>query len=113
MDTLNASQRNRGVRFWPPSPMGRWAVGGLTVFAAGLGALFLAVALGQTGGEKFSDNWWLAGPGLVSAVAAAFTFVTSFAALLRSKDRSIAVIASLVTSTMAVVFMLGEVIVPH
>jgi hypothetical protein len=99
--------------FWPTSHVGRWSVGALATFALGLTGLFTAAALGQEGGETFSDNWWLAGPGLVAVVAALATFVTSIIALIRWRERAISVIVALAVSSMAIIFMLGEVIVPH
>ena len=55
----------------------------------------------------------LAGPGLVAAIAALVAFATSLTAIVRWRDRSISVIVALAVSSMAVIFMLGEVIVPH
>ena len=99
--------------FWPTSHAGRWSVGALGTFALGLAGLFMVAALGQEGGETFSDNWWLAGPGLVAAVASLVAFVSSITALTRWRERSISVIVALAVSAMAIIFMLGEVIVPH
>ena len=106
-------RRDTETRFWPTSRAGRLSVGALATFALGLAGLFTAAALGKEGGETFSDNWWLAGPGLVAAAAAIVAFGTSIIALTRWRERSISVIVSLAVSSMAVAFMLGEVIFPH
>ena len=106
-------RRQARVPFWPTSHAGRWSVGALVTFALGMAGLFTAAALGQTGGETFSDNWWLAGPGLVAAIAAIVAFVTSIIALARWRERAISVIVAVAVSSMAIIFMLGEVIVPH
>ncbi len=105
-------QGNR-IPFWPTSHAGRWSVGALGTFALGLAGLLTAAALGQQGGKTFSDNWWLAGPGLVAAVSALVAFATSITALVRWKDRSVSVIVALAVSSMAVIFMFGEIAFPH
>ena len=101
------------VQFWPTSHAGRVSVGALATFALGLAGLFTAAASGQEGGETFSDNWWLAGPGLLAALASIVAFVASITALTRWRERAISVIVALAMSSMAIVFMLGEFIVPH
>ena len=106
-------RRHPRMTIWPTSHAGRWSVGALTTFALGLAGLFTAAALGQEGGETFSDNWWLAGPGLVAAVSALVGFVTTIIALARWRERSISVIVALAVSSMAIIFVLGEIIVPH
>ena len=99
--------------FWPISHAGRLSVGALGTFALGLAGLLTAAALGQEGGETFSDNWWLAGPGLVAAVSALVAFASSITALVRWKDRSVSVIVALAVSSLAVIFMSGELAFPH
>jgi hypothetical protein len=98
---------------WPTSTLGWWVVGEGVVFVVALAGLLLATALGQTGGNTFSDNWWLAGPAMIAGVAAVAGFVTSLWAATRARDRSMAVIIGLLVSTITIVFLLGEVISPH
>lgn len=113
MDTRQRpTDHQTGISFWPTSGAGRWAVGALVTFALGLAGLLTAAALGQEGGETFSDNWWLAGPGAVAAISAVVAFGNSITAVGR-KDRAVSVIVALAASSMAVFFMLGEVIFPH
>ncbi len=111
MDTEQMPTATR-TRFWPTSGAGRWSVGAVSTFALGLAGLLTAAALGQEGGETFSDNWWLAGPGAVAAVSAFVAFGSSIRALVR-RDRAVSVVVALVVSSFAVFFMLGEVIFPH
>lgn len=113
MDTKQApTDRHTGIPFWPRTRAGRWSVGALATFVLGVAGLLTAAALGQEGGEKFSDNWWLAGPGAVAAASAIVAFGTSIMALGR-KDRAVSVIVALAASSLAIFFMLGEIIVPH
>jgi hypothetical protein len=111
MDTKQMPTGTR-TRFWPTSGAGRWSVGAISTFALGLAGLLIAAALGQKGGETFSDNWWLAGPGAVAAVSAIAAFGCSIRAL-ALRDRAVSVIIALVLSSFAIFFMLGEVLFPH
>ena len=45
----------------PGTELGRWSLGLLAAFAAGLSLFGLAVAAGQRGGDGFFDNMWLTG----------------------------------------------------
>ena len=55
---MTTSTHNGHSRFWPTEPFGRWSVGSVVLFGLGGFGLTPATALGQTGGETFSDNWW-------------------------------------------------------
>jgi membrane associated rhomboid family serine protease len=92
----------------PATSLGWLAVGLLTA-AATLFLIGLALAVsGQEGGEKFSDNLWLAipilGAGLSAVIAGA---VAAFAVSFR-RERSALTFLGLVIGLLVLIFMIGE-----
>jgi hypothetical protein len=75
--------------------------------------LMLATILGQTGGETFSDNWWLAGPAFVAGASALSALVSGVIAMVREHERSISLILSTLIGLFVTVFVGGELLFPH
>jgi len=99
--------------FWPSHPFGRWSVGSAVLFMVGCFGLMLATALGQTGGETFSDNWWLAGPAFVAGASALSALVSGVIAMIREHERSISLVLSTLIGLFVTVFVGGELLFPH
>lgn len=100
-------------RFLPASRLGRWSA---SLFGGTLVAFLTMVALvaaGQRGGETFSDNLWLSIPGAIAAVGAVGAFLTGALALVRSRERSLVTVVVTLVSALVVVFLVGELLVPH
>jgi len=97
----------------PKSLAGKWAVRLEAGFLLSLGILSLVAALGQKGGETFSDNWWLAVPGVLAGVCGVSGFFAGIFAILKQKERSVAVFATTFVGLLVLWFLLGEILVPH
>lgn len=97
----------------PGTPMGQWSVGLLLAFVAGLGGLMLAIAAGQKGGDTFSDNWWLAGPGLTAAASGIAALATGLVALVRERDRAASVLLATLVGLLVTLFVAAEIVFPH
>lgn len=82
-------------------------------FLAGLLTMVALVAAGQRGGDTFFDNLWLSIPGTLAAAAAVGAFVSGVLALARSRERSLAALVATLVSALVVVFLVGELLVPH
>ena len=96
------------LRLLPATSLG-WLVVGLLTAAATLFLIGVALAAsGQEGGEKFSDNLWLAipilGAGLSAVIAGA---VAAFAVSFR-RERSALTFLALVVGLLVLIFMIGE-----
>lgn len=106
------SIKGQPLHVLPTTRPGRWSLGFLGGFVAGLLVMMAAVASGQTGGDAFSDNWWLSAPAAVAAGCVIVAFVTGAFALLR-RDRSVAVGISTLIGLLVVVLLVGEFVSPH
>ena len=97
----------------PTTRPGRWAAGLLTVAVALLLVGNALVASGQQGGEKFSDNLWLAilllGAGLSALLAGgAAVFAVGF-----RRERSLPAFLALLVGLLVAWFLIGEIATPH
>lgn len=97
----------------PASGHGNWSVGLLVTFIAGFAALVVAIAAGEKGGDTFTDNWWLAGPGLAAAASGIGAFVIGLIALIRDRERSLAVMVATVVGALVTLSIALEIAFPH
>jgi membrane associated rhomboid family serine protease len=100
--------RRASLRLLPATSLD-WLVVGLLTAAATLLLIGIALAAsGQEGGDKFSDNLWLAipmlGAGLSAVIAGA---VAAFAVSFR-RERSALTFLALVIGLLVLIFMIGE-----
>ena len=84
----------------------------LLAFAAALTGLFTAIVLGQRGGDTFSDNWWLAGPGITAAFSGIGAFIAGMFAFLKG-ERAILVVGSTLVGLFVTFFVSAELLFPH
>jgi len=85
----------------------------LAAFIAGLAGLMLAISAGQKGGDTFTDNWLLAGPGLVAAASGVGAFVTGLIAMIHEGERSPAVMLASLVGLLVTLFVVLEIAFPH
>jgi hypothetical protein len=97
----------------PKSITGKWSLGLIGGFALFLALLFIMAVSGQSGGETFTDNLWLAIPGLLAAICGIAAFFTGVIAIIKSKERSVFVFLAAFLGLDVLLFCLGEVISPH
>ena len=97
----------------PSTELGRWSIGLIVVFAAGLSFFSIAVAAGQRGGEGFFDNMVLTGPMLVAYACAVAATVTGLMAVLGRGERAVVVFGAIVVGGLVTLYGILEVAVPH
>lgn len=97
----------------PSTRPGRAAARCLVGFGVAFLAMLAASIAGQTGGDRLSDNWWLAAPALAAAGCALVGLPLALYAIVRYRERSLSVWLAVVVGAVAVFFLAGEVIAPH
>lgn len=80
---------------WPTTRLGWVSVGFLCVFVAALTFMMIAAVSGQTGGNTFTDNWWLAGPAFTAAAGAFVAAATGVASVVARAERSWSVLLAI------------------
>ena len=102
------------VQFLPKTTTGKWSVGLIIAF-------FLLVTLGnfivKIQGPR-ADQTFLSNPALsISMLSAGISGIASFFAgilsIIRNKERSILVFLSILIGFFILIFILGEILVPH
>ncbi len=97
----------------PGTEFGRWSLGLLVAFAAGLSLFSLAVAAGHRGGDDLFDNMWLTGPMLFAVGAAAGAAVSGLVAMIGQGERAVSVLVAIVVGSLVTIFGVMEVAFPH
>ncbi len=97
----------------PETELGRWSLGLIVAFAAGLSLFGLGVAAGQRGGEGFFDNMWLTGPIMFAFAAAVGAAVTGLVAVFGHGERAVLVLVAIVVGGLVTAFGVLEVAFPH
>jgi hypothetical protein len=93
--------------------LGWWSLGLILLFGGLLGFFFVAVALGERGGEEFFDNLVLTLPMLVAWAAAAGSTVTGVVAIVAKRERGALVFASVLLGFLVTMFGVLEILFPH
>jgi len=93
--------------------MGRLAVGGDGVALVFL-AIFIGFAVGgQTGGDTFFSNPWLAVPILLAGGAAIAAGIVGLICILTHRERSLPVIATVILGAIVLAWTIVEIAIPH
>lgn len=103
----------RCILGWPSTRLGWWAVGLAVGFIVFFCVFQILVASGQRGGETFFSNPWLTLSILPAAALAIAGGVAAAGAIFWRRERSLFSIVALFLGILVVVFVLGEIIVPH
>ena len=105
--------RRAVFRLLPVTSPGWWALGLLTT-AVGLLLVGSALAAsGQEGGEKFSDNLWLAVPMLGAGLSAVLAGGAAVFAVGFRRERSLPAFLALLVGLLVAWFLIGEIVTPH
>ncbi|MDO8424554.1 MAG: hypothetical protein Q7S70_01280 [bacterium] len=98
---------------FPKTVLGKWSLG-LSIAFFSLFLLFQRlVASGQRGGETFSDNLMLSIPISLAGLCGIASFFVGIIGIIKQKERNILVFASTLLGLFILVFVLGEILVPH
>ena len=98
----------------PKTRLGKWSVGlVILLFLLLATGMFVVSALGQRGGETIFDNPVISIPMLGAGVSVITAFFTGVIAIWRRKERSILVFAASLIGLFVLIFVLGEILVPH
>lgn len=97
----------------PRTRFGKWSVSLIGASVAFFAIAMLLVMAGQRGGDTLFDNLWLAVPMLLAGASAIGAFFVGILGVIRQKDRSVLVMATIVIGLLVIIFILGEIIIPH
>ena len=103
--TTVGSPRAEQRKMMPDTLPGKWSVVAFGVFILGAMSLFLAAAIGQTGGDTILDNLWLGIPGIVAIAAATTSMITGLIAVLARRERFASVLVSATVSSLVVLYV--------
>lgn len=97
----------------PSTPVG-WVSFGLAVgFFVCFGLFQVAAAFGQTGGDTFGSNLWLAVPIMAAGASAIGGAVAASIAIVMQRERSFLVLGPLLLGLLVVTFLVLELTNPH
>jgi hypothetical protein len=103
--TTAGSPRADQRQMMPDTLPGKWSVVAFGVFILGAMALFLAAAIGQTGGDSILDNLWLGIPGMVAIAATTTSMITGLIAVFARRERFAPVLVSATVSSLVVLYV--------
>jgi hypothetical protein len=101
------------VYILPGTALGKWSIWLIVGFIVLFGSFWLMVATGQRGGEGFFDNLLLTVPVLLAAAAAIASFITGLVSLIKYRERSILIYPAMAIGLFVLIFVVGEIAVPH
>jgi hypothetical protein len=115
---MTAHKVNTRPAFWrffgfPSTGLGRWS---LALLAGAAGLLILARSMaagGATGGDTFLDNPPLAFSMLGAALCTLFAGGASGLAVFRRGERSLVSLLTFLLGLLVLVFLIGEIVIPH
>ena len=97
----------------PTTKLGKTSFSLIIAFLLFLGAFYLFVASGETGGETFFSNTLLTIPFLLAAASGIAAFFAGLVAVFKEKERSVLVYLSIILGLLVLVFITGELVAPH
>ncbi|MBI4743966.1 MAG: hypothetical protein HY776_03985 [Actinobacteria bacterium] len=97
----------------PKTYLGKWSVGLIIVFFLLFWLFQVLVASGQRGGETFFSNPLLSVPISLAGISGILAFFTGSISVVKNKERSVFVFISIALGLFVLIFVLGEILVPH
>ena len=98
----------------PKTRLGKWSVGFVILFFLLLATgMFVVSVFKQRGGETIFDNLAISIPMLGSGVSAIAAFFIGALSIWKYKERSIFVFVACLIGLFVLIFVLGEILVPH
>jgi len=99
--------------FLPKTILGKWSACLIVAFVLLFVMFQILVASGQRGGETFLDNLLLTIPMFLAGICGISSLVAGLVGIIISKERSILVFLASVVGLFVLVFVVGEIAVPH
>ena len=93
--------------------LGKWSVKFITIFILFLAMFYLIISFGQRGGDTFFSNLWLTTPILIAGASGILAFITGIISIIKDRERSVIVFLSTALGLFVLIFILGEILVPH
>jgi len=93
--------------------MGRLAIGGDVVSLSFLGVFIGLVTGGQTGGDTFFSNPWLAWSILLAGGAAIAAGVVGLVCIVTHRERSLPILVTVILGSLVLAWVIAEIAVPH
>lgn len=101
------------LTFLPKTNLGKLALCLLLFFFLMFLLLHLAVLLGGEGGQGFFGNLFLAIPGILAMMAVVAAFFISLISVIKKKERAILIFITIFIGGVALLFLVGEFLLPH
>ena len=111
---IEREDRNRKLNFMPKTLLGKWSIYLITLFFLLLATgMFVISAFEQRGGGTFFDNPVISIPMLGAGASAIAVFLTGAISIWKYKERSIFVFVATLIGLFVLIFVLGEILLPH
>lgn len=101
----------QGLRVWPTSAWGRWAVGFAAAFFPLVALFAVFIATGPKGETSFTFTPQLI-PGLLAVASAVAAVVAGLVATVKGHDRSLLTFVAIAFGGMVSFFLIGEFFIP-
>jgi hypothetical protein len=101
------------INILPHTTLGKCSVGLFGCLIIFFVLLLIMGATGQTGGETFFSNLFLAIPGLLVVVSGIAAFFTGIINIIFMKERALLVFLATAIGLLLIVFILGDLISPE
>jgi len=92
---------------------GKWSIKSIILFLIWMIVFCLSAESGQTGGEGFFSNPWLAIPALFAAISGIFAFLTGSISIIKHHQRNVLVFISTLIGFLVLLWCVAEVVFPH
>jgi hypothetical protein len=101
------------IPFLPRTRLGKWSLWLVIAFFVLFIAFQILVAFGERGGDTFFSNLRLSLLILPAGVAAIAGFFTGIIGIIKSKDYAVLVFVTTAIGFLILLFVAGELLVPH
>ena len=97
----------------PTTTLGKWSTGSIIASFLLFLVFLIMVASGQRGDDTFFSNLTLAIPMMLAGVSGILALVAGVIGIVKSRERSVLVFLATAIGFFALIFLLGEILLPH
>jgi hypothetical protein len=101
------------LRLNPKTRLGKWSILLIAAFIVMFISFQLLAASGQRGGDTFFSNLALSIPIVIAGISGISAFCTGIISIIKSKERSILVFLATLIGLFVLLFVSGEILMPH